>query len=173
MNAFKNASAGAAVAWADGRRGRGRSCTGATAYCTSLVQELKPPHDGGMVESPAPARPRAHLPIVLVAVASCALAVVIQARARRGLGDEPQLLLVVGCVLAIAGGLATRRPLAAGIAAAIGFPFAAIVDMVRGGDHNLFPIEFALYGIYALGFALAAWIAPKAVALVFPRQAPR
>ncbi len=152
----------------------GSVAKGPPAHSPSLVQELKPPHDGGMVESPAPARPRARLPIVFVAVASCALAVVIQARVRCGLGDEPQLLLVVGCVLAIVGGLATRRPLAAGIAAAVGFPFAAIVDMVRGGNHNhLFPIEFALYGVYALGFALAAWIAPKAVALVFPRQASR
>jgi hypothetical protein len=40
------------------------------------------------------------------------------------------------------------RPLFVGLAAMAGFPVAALVDMVRNGGHNLFPLEFALYAVY-------------------------
>lgn len=115
------------------------------------------PHDRGMIESPVPARAWPRWPILLAALASCVAGILIQASAGRGIGDAPGLLLAIGCALAVLAGLTTRRPLLAGVASAAGFPFAAIVDMVRGGDHNLFPIEFALYGVYALGFAALAW----------------
>jgi len=74
-----------------------------------------------------------------------------------GLGDHPGLMLCIGAALALAGGLLAAAPAAlVGIAAMAGFPVNAVVDLIRGGDHSLLPIEFALYGVYmGLGAVVA------------------
>ena len=103
----------------------------------------------------------------VVGVSSAVAGVVVQAFQRRPLGDEPLVMLAVGGVLALVAGLACPPPAwRLGIAAMLAFPVLAVVDMARGGDHNLFPIEFAAYAVYAglsvvvagFGRRLAGWL---------------
>ena len=41
--------------------------------------------------------------------------------------------------------------------------------MCRGREHNLFPIEFTIYAVYGLGFAVCAWLASAVAARWFAR----
>ena len=63
------------------------------------------------------------------------------------------LLVAVGFLA----GLFGRTPfLILGLATVAVLPGWSILDMVGGHDHNLFPIEFAIYGFYALFGILGA-----------------
>jgi peptidoglycan/LPS O-acetylase OafA/YrhL len=104
------------------------------------------PHDEPRASAPAARRA---LNIVVVAALSTLAAFAIAAAQDRQLGDEPLAMIGVGCVFAGgASSMRVGRPLFVGLAAMAGFPVAALVDMVRNGGHNLFPLEFALYAVY-------------------------
>jgi len=95
-------------------------------------------------------RGRSATTIAIVAALSILAAFAIAAAQGRQLGDEPLAMIGVGCAIAgVASFMRLGRPLFVGLAAMVGFPVAAVVDMVRNGGHNLFPIEFALYALYA------------------------
>jgi peptidoglycan/LPS O-acetylase OafA/YrhL len=108
--------------------------------------------------------PSSWLAPVLVAVLSTIAGGAALALQGRSLGDDPLVMLALGGVLAFVAGLTTSAsPWRLGIAAMLGFPVWAVVDMVRGGDHNLFPFEFAMYAVYAavggLMVGLGRWLA--------------
>ncbi|MFY9343916.1 MAG: hypothetical protein WAT39_15605 [Planctomycetota bacterium] len=94
---------------------------------------------------------------MLIAVFSSAAAFAIEAGQVKALGDAPGSMIAVGCLLAlVASGLGLASPFLLGPAAMAGFPLGAAVDLARNGGHNLLPIEFAIYAVYAvLGVAVA------------------
>ena len=112
-------------------------------------------------EAPRPER------AVFVAVSSAVVAIVLGVLQHRPLGDDPVAMIVSGCGLAaFAGAMRLGRPALIGLAAMVGFPIQALIDLVRHGGHNLLPLEFAFYAAYgALGVLVAygaraarAWI---------------
>jgi hypothetical protein len=93
----------------------------------------------------------------VAAIASTVGAFVISGSQQRPLGDDPLAMLALGCLLAMTcGALSRGRPVLLGFAAMAGFPVWAVVDLVRGGDHSLLPVEFAFYAGYGLIGAAAA-----------------
>lgn len=101
--------------------------------------------------------PRPSPGLLALAAASLAVAFVLAAVQRHPLGDEPLGMLGVAAVLAVVGGrLRLATPMRLGIAATLGFPVQALVDLLANGGHTMLPFEFALYAVYAL---LAAFLA--------------
>lgn len=100
---------------------------------------------------------RASLALSALAAASLAAAFVLAALQRHPLGDEPLGMLAVALVLAVVGArLRLAAPLRLGIAATLGFPVQALVDLLANGGHTMLPFEFALYAVYALAAAFVA-----------------
>jgi hypothetical protein len=69
------------------------------------------------------------------------------------------LLFGIGVIF----GLLGRAPVwLTGPATMVAFPAWSIVDMALGGDHNLFPIEWFIYGVFSL-FGLAGGVVGRRV----------
>lgn len=130
--------------------------------------------------SEAPARSASFLGclgvLLAVGVLSSVAALTIAANQARPLGDRPEVLLRVGGWAAVALGafrvrwprvLGTRswspRFLLLSAATMIGFPVWSVIDMTKGGDHGLLPIEFMFYGMYAIQATVIAVVVSQAI----------
>ncbi|HEX5053341.1 MAG TPA: hypothetical protein VFZ65_16310 [Planctomycetota bacterium] len=88
--------------------------------------------------------------VIFVVAGLSTLVAVLLAGSHRQPGDHPLMLLGFGGVLALLAGASRKAPaLHLGMAAMSGFPIGALLDLARHGGHNLLPIEFALYAVYA------------------------
>jgi hypothetical protein len=69
-------------------------------------------------------------------------------------GMKPYTLLLLFGIGAIFGFIGRAPAWLAGMATMAAFPVWSAADMALGGDHNLFPIEWFIYGVISL-FGLA------------------
>jgi hypothetical protein len=108
-------------------------------------------------------------PVIMVALVSILAATVVDAGQQRSLGDEPGRMILCGCgIAAVAGLLRWGRPILIGVAAMVGFPALALVDLILHGGHSLLGIEFAFYALYG-GVGVLTAVATRAVrARAFP-----
>ena len=128
---------------------------------TLLNTEHETPEDQPVAEAPKKA-------LVIVAVLSTVAGFIVEALQDQALGDAPGVMIICGWVLALATGvLRLRWSFLFGAAAMAGFVATALTDMILNGGHNLFPIEFAIYGIYALSAVVVAFVAGLLARLLF------
>lgn len=77
-------------------------------------------------------------------------------------GFEMYSLALLAAVGFLAGLFGSASVLLLGVATVAVLPAWSLLDMAVGHDHNLFPVEFAFFGGYALFGVLGAWLGRRA-----------
>jgi hypothetical protein len=90
-------------------------------------------------------------------------------------GIKPASIALLFTVAALLGLFARAPTWILGPATVLAFPTWSACDMAMGGDHNLFPIEWAIYGFYAVLATVGAFVgrAIRRFSVRVPAHKPR